>query len=227
MLKLNPQLLLGRGKMVEDNGRTFEDSTAIQFVAWARDWDMWEMFEQYFPKADPTGEAIKEQLAELNNKGLTYALKNPGLNSDCCSLETSKAFSFQPLIDALTAHSQMLDKWERTKWKNNTSEHKDCYDQWQRVGVQFDLLPAHVANAYCRIEFPARTRQNIWINMVRQWHKYWDQQAHIGGSEHVMVRFPGIFLTQWHIIVIEHLSTISSKFGTKLLGILPTPAQPL
>ena len=72
MLKMNPQLLLCRGKMVEHNGRTFESATAFQYAVWAKDTHMLTMLMKYPPKESPLRQAIKEQLQEFKTKGLTY-----------------------------------------------------------------------------------------------------------------------------------------------------------
>lgn len=150
--------------MVEHNGRTFESATAFQYAVWAKDTHMLTMLMKNAPKESPLRQAIKEQLQEFKTKGLTYTYDKwtwveeakdttyGGYSKKVTpTTETSKGFSFQPLIDALTVYRQKLKEWADVNFAYNRPEQEACCRQWQKVvGDAQRLLPAHVANEYCQ-----------------------------------------------------------------------------
>jgi hypothetical protein len=165
MLKSDPQLLLCRGKMEEHNGRTFESATAFQYAVWAKDTDMMDMLMKYAPNDTLLRQALKDQLTELNAKGLTYtynswewigstASKDGRYRKEVKSttVNGSRGFDFTQLIEALIVYSQ--------KFKALSGMYNDIYSQylryndeccfyWQKVvGGAQRLVPVHVANHY-------------------------------------------------------------------------------
>jgi hypothetical protein len=98
LIKKDPSLLLGRGDVTDDAGRTFTHITALQYAAWALDAHMWTMMLPHFDCISAPGSA-GDQLGQLEEKGRG---------------EHGSHFDFQPLLDAYaTYHAGNTDSWSR------------------------------------------------------------------------------------------------------------------
>jgi hypothetical protein len=126
--KLDPVLALSYGTVADKSERKFSRITGFQYAVWALDWHMWEMMLRQFNKTEHWVLAA-QQYEELEKKGTAHG----------------KAFSLQPLIDALQTYSDKYSGW--------TTE--QCEKYWcQEVGRLQSQLPWHVVNEYCRPDRP-------------------------------------------------------------------------
>ncbi len=120
LIRKEKNLLLHAETVTDLSGREFKQITAFQYALWAMDWHMWTMIQKYLPK-----EAQAEQFQALETKGTSHG----------------KHFSLQGLTDALQKYV------DNTKWnRDQRAVHQLC----KVVGEEQMLLPAHVANEYCR-----------------------------------------------------------------------------
>ncbi len=126
MLKVNPSLVLGYGKLTDSAGRQFKRITAFQYALWALDAHMWEMLLKYF-KEEHTRLAY-EQLVELDTQGT----------------EHGKEISWAPLIRALKTYNDNYEKWSV----------EQCEQQLTLIGQEQDKLAEHVVSEYCRPDRP-------------------------------------------------------------------------
>jgi hypothetical protein len=126
ILREDPTLLLEKGEITDYSDRTFKGITAFQYALWALDRHMWTMILKYLPPE----EAAKQLRDHVDNK---KAYKD--MHGDY--------YDFAPLIDAMQTYVNNCE--------NRTDNHN--LKHWSDVvgGAQL-LVPAHVANEYCRAD---------------------------------------------------------------------------
>ena len=142
MLKIkgNEFLLLHKGKVTDYSNRTFNSITAFQYALWALDWHMWKMLRTYLDVADPS--AAARQLQDLESNG-------PGLGN----ADHGKHYDFTPLMQALKTYVDQFDALYAAQ------KYGDLQSLWIKgVGGAQCLVPAHVANEYCRPDRPFHPR---------------------------------------------------------------------
>ncbi|WP_207385702.1 hypothetical protein, partial [Legionella israelensis] len=146
MLKTDINLLLKKECVTDYSGRTFEKVSAFQYALWAMDSHMWQMMLECLQEAANEGNddlaeeirtALLAQYQEVQDKGLHYTLND----KDRTRVEGEHHFNFQPLLGALATYVQHFSQWKRPQ----REEH------WcRKVGGAQRLIPAHVAQEYCR-----------------------------------------------------------------------------
>ena len=156
LIKKTPDLLLVPGKVTDLSGRTFEQITAFQYALWAMDYHMWTMIQKYLPKA-----AQAEQFQQLESKGTDYG----------------KHYDIKPLTDALQHYIDNAEKW-------NYDQRAE--DAWCKgVGGAQKMVPAHVANEYCRPDRPFDPCPKEWESKLPRTLEVpdiWDGSKYIKGS---------------------------------------------
>ncbi len=174
MLKQKPQLLLCKGAAKDHAGREFKGVgkesggiTGFQYAVWALDWHMWKMIKPYYDNMPEGPEAQKAQIQSLEDNGLTYRYehwtwhKKPGNRyghyTDDYRKETkmveenSRHYDCNQLAKALSESVELNTAWQKAGWKDYTPEAEKCIFHWQKVvGGEQRLVPAHIANEYCR-----------------------------------------------------------------------------
>lgn len=124
IVKLDPALLLMKGKVTDGSGRTFKNITVFQYAVWALDWHMWTMLLKYLTK-----EEAGQQLSAWEKQA---------------SHPHGKHANWQGLIDAYTTYYISLVT------ENRASDWGLTRSVWiQQIGKAQLLLPAHVVNEYC------------------------------------------------------------------------------
>lgn len=137
--KKNPQqlqeLLLARGTVTDNSGRTFAHISAYEYAYWAKDTHMCRMLELHMDMN--TKVAMLTRCEAIESKGLSYKQHGVDVNN-------SKHFDFTPLITALKNYVGGCQNWERTQ---NRDAMKAA---WMAVGQAQRDVPVYVANEYCR-----------------------------------------------------------------------------
>ena len=122
MLRINSNLALIAGDLIDCAGRHFKQITGFQYAIWALDWHMWKMLQQYLSK-----EAIQQQIHDFEYGAWIK--------------EHGRMVSWEKLIDALQVYVDNYDKWD----------YKHCSAHWcQQVGGAQLMLPAHAIQEYSR-----------------------------------------------------------------------------
>lgn len=150
LLELTPyshlHYLVKRAAVIDYSGREFCRISAFQYALWAMDIHMLNLMLRclqnaaYIRGGYTVAEEIRKQLLaqydEVMQKGINYTLEG-------ILIQGESHFDFQPLIRAIDFFSKGYRLWD---WKQREQ-------QWVNgVGKKQLLIPAHVAQEYCRTD---------------------------------------------------------------------------
>lgn len=135
LLTTHPELLLKRGTITDDSGRTFKNTSAYEYAYWAYDKDMCRMLERHMDANTAT--IIHERCLDIDKNGLTYEQRGVVIEHSC-------HFDLTPLKSALQKYVNGHDHWVATQ--NMTAR----VAAWMAVGRAQRDVTVYVANMYCR-----------------------------------------------------------------------------
>ncbi|GGI76933.1 hypothetical protein [Legionella impletisoli] len=127
-------LLRTAGKFTDYSERIF-NCTAYEYAYWAKDTHMRRMLEHHMD--EETKAHLLTRIDKIEEEGLTYFQHGK-------TIEHSKHFDLNPLIDALDTYVKGYDGWVKDEnWH-------ELEAAWMAVGKAQREVPAHVAQEYCR-----------------------------------------------------------------------------
>jgi len=160
LLQKNPNLALMKGTIKDLSGRTFTNTSAFQYAAWALDIEMCELMLKHFDRSGAS--AADTQLTELE--------KTPGTNG--------AHYDIDPLLRKTQEYLSNYREWDYEK----------CCQYWQKeVGGEQRKCPAWLIYAWCEkgydVAWVKKDLKNIKV--VRQYNeghiKWWFEEKYDGG----------------------------------------------